>query len=342
MGNLRFVTCLPQDSYYTWQVHLWLESLKELGHSNKAIVLIFIPHGKQYNKKWDQIISLYPETLFKFYFDDHGIHELLPIYIPVLRPYLMWRFYTDFPEMNDTKIFYCDSDVIFTNQFNISHLLEDDINYLSDTNSYINAVYFDSKEKDVLPEKLEKYKTIDVLDDLSKLIGINREIAETNNFNSGGAQYLLKNLDSSFWLKVMKDCITIRKYLQWINKLYFESEAKGFQSWCADMWAVLWNLWALNKQTKVVKDLDFAWASNPKTILDNYTILHNAGLSGDYYDNGNERFPVFFKGKYINGTDPLQDQHLITVINDNTSQKYCTHLYTEKLLELKRKYNLIY
>jgi hypothetical protein len=40
--------------------------------------------------------------------------------------------------------------------------LDDDVNYLSDTNSYINAKYFDSKVNQVLPEKLEEYKNRDV------------------------------------------------------------------------------------------------------------------------------------------------------------------------------------
>lgn len=339
--ELNFITCLPNDTYFTWQVHLWLESLKKINQSDKAIVLIFNAKGVSHNKKWDQIISLYPETLFKFYNDEHDIATLLPIYIPVLRPYLMWRYYLDFPEMETRKIFYCDSDIIFTEKFNIFHLLEDNINYLSDTNSYINASYFDSKINDVLPDKKEEYKNKDILEEMCSYIGISREMAEKYNNHSGGAQYLLKNVNAAFWKKVMEDCIFIRKYLQWINKLFFENENKGFQSWAADMWAVLWNIWNLNQETKIVPELNFAWSSNSKEILETHTILHNAGISGDYFDNGKETFPVFYKGKYISGNDPFSDPHMQTVLNDEISKKYCTHYYTEKLLELK-KYNLTY
>jgi hypothetical protein len=31
MKDVKFVTACPDDTYYTWQVHLWLESLKDLG-----------------------------------------------------------------------------------------------------------------------------------------------------------------------------------------------------------------------------------------------------------------------------------------------------------------------
>lgn len=342
MRDLKFITCLPSDTYYTWQCHLWLESLREIKQSHRAIVLIFNAHNVPYNTKWDQIVSLYPEATFKLYHDEHNVQALLGTYIPVLRPYLMWRFYTEFPYMEECQIFYCDSDIIFTDKFDISQLLEDDMNYVSDTNSYINASYFDSKINDVLPEKQEEYKTRDILNEISTQVGISREICEKFNNHSGGAQYLLKNIDATFWKKVMDDCIRIRLYLMGINKAYFASENKGFQSWCADMWAVLWNIWNLNQETKIVPELDFAWSSNPKTILNTHTILHNAGLSGDYYDNGSERFPVFYKGKYIGGRSPFDDPHMQSVINDEVSAKYCSHLYTEKLLELKNKYNLTY
>ena len=40
--ELKFICAQPDDSYYTWQVHLWLESLRKLGHSDKAIVLLYV------------------------------------------------------------------------------------------------------------------------------------------------------------------------------------------------------------------------------------------------------------------------------------------------------------
>jgi hypothetical protein len=163
MRELKFICAQPDDSYYTWQVHLWLESLKEIGQSDKAIVLIFIPKNRIQNPKWDQIVKLYPEAEFNFYKDEDNVSALLGIYIPVLRPYVLWKYSKEHPEISSKALFYCDSDILFTKDFNIDKFLEDDVNYLSDTNSYINASYFDSKIKDVLPEKLEEYKNRDVL-----------------------------------------------------------------------------------------------------------------------------------------------------------------------------------
>jgi hypothetical protein len=250
----------------------------------------------------------------------------------------MWRFLKENPIYATKALFYCDSDILFTKEFNIDSFIEDDINYLSDTNSYINADYFDSKIKDVLPEKLEEYKTRDILAEVTSLIGITREICVANNMNSGGAQYLLKNTDSKFWSKVMNDCIIIRSYLLKINREFFRDENAGFQSWCADMFSVLWNLWFQNQETKVVPELNFAWSTDPIGKLEETTILHNAGIVSE---NGNG-YPAFYKGKYHQGSNPMEDPHLDVVLNNEESKKYCTWFYTKKLKELSEKFQLQY
>lgn len=338
MKDLRFVCVQPDDTYFTWQVHLWLESLKEIGHSDKAIVLIYIAPGREKNTKWQQIIDLYPEAEFHFYKDEGDLKSYLPIYIPILRPWTLWKHFKEYPELSNKAIFYCDADVLFTKDFNVDKFIEDDVCYLSNTNSYINATYFESKEKDVLPNKLEEYKTRDILAEVMSLVGVDKQIAIDNNEHSGGAQYFLKDVDSTFWNKVMNDCMMIRVYLQKINKEFFESESKGYQSWCADMWAVLWNLWFRGQETKVIEEMNFSWATDPIERLEQNTLFHNAGIVSPH----NGTYNCFYKGKYHNGGDPTKDPHLDAVLNDETSQKYCTWFYANKLKELKNKYNLNY
>ena len=197
MKELKILTCFPDDSYFSWQCHLWLESLKERNLSDKAIVLIFTPFTREVNKgNFQKIIDLYPEVEFNFYRDDNNeISNKLGVYIPILRLYTAWRYWTDHPEMKEKAVFYCDSDILFLEGFSLDKYLEDDICYMSDTNSYINASYFDSKINDVLPEKLEEYKSLDVLDSAARIVGITRKVCEENNLHSGGTQYLLKNID---------------------------------------------------------------------------------------------------------------------------------------------------
>lgn len=340
MKELKFICVQPDDEYYIWQVNLWLETLKNLGHSNKAIVLIFVPSFREYNKNWDKIIPLYPEAEFRIYKDDEGkISKLLGIYIPILRPYALWRYWKDVPDMKNKAVFYCDNDVLLTKDFNIDKYIDDDICYVSDTNSYINASYFDSKIKDVKPDKLEDYKKIDVLASTTAIAGVTREIAEKNNLHSGGAQYLLKNIDAPFWDRMITNVLNIRLHLQnTINKEYFESENKGFQSWCADMWALLWGLWAREQEVKVIKEMDFAWAPDLIEKLDSHPLYHNAGITGEIMDG----VSYFYKGKYHMGMNPFTDPHLQMVINDENSKKRCTWMYANALNELGKKYKHLY
>lgn len=339
MRGLKIVTIFPDDCYFTFQSHLWLESLKERNLIDKAIVLIFTPNDREQNKeRFQQIIDLYPEAEFDFYKDEHNISQYLRRYIPILRPYTAWRYWTDHPEMKEKAVFYCDSDILFLEGFNLDPFLDDDIIYCSDTNSYINADYFNSKVRDVLPNKLEEYQSLDILDTAARMIGINRKICEKNNLHSGGTQYLLKNIDADYWFKIMNECIPLKNYLEGINREFFESENKGYQSWVTDMFLVLWNLWLRGQETKIVKELDFSWATDGIDRLKTTTIFHNAGISSDMQDG----HPCFFKGKYHQGTDPTKDPHLDVILNNELSKKSCTWFYANKLKELSNKYHLNY
>lgn len=339
MKQLHYICAQPDDDYYFFQIHLWIENLKSLGVSDKAIVLLYTPQEREKNKKYEILFNLYPEVKFFTHRDESGeLRKLLPIYIPILRPFMLHKYWTEHPEMKDEVVFYYDCDVLLTKDFSLDAFLDDDVCYVSDTRSYLNATYFDSKIKDVLPQKLENYKKIDVLDNACKLVGITRQIAEKYNEDTGGAQYLLKNIDASFWKKMITDVINIRVYLQEVNRTYFESENKGTQSWCADMWALLWQLWARNQEVKVIKEMNFAWAPDPIEKLNTHTIFHNAGINADFMYG----YPCFYKGKYVGGNSPTKDPHLDVVLNNEESKKHCTWWYATKIDELRRKFPDIY
>ncbi len=335
MRDLNFIQACPDDKYYIWQTQLWLESLKEIGHSDKAISLVFTPSYRNFNEEWKKLEELYPEAEFFYYKDTDKIGKLIGIYMPIIRPYILMKYFELHPEMKDKAVFYCDCDILFTDKFNISDYQNDEICYLSNTNSYINASYFDSKVKDVKPELVEEYKKLDILQEACSLVGITREIAVKNNEHSGGAQYLLKNIDAAFWKKVLTDCIRVRVYLQQTNQQYFESENKGFQSWCADMWAVLWNLWKREQETKVIPEMNFAWSSDPISKLENAPILHNAGIVGKMQGD----IPVFYKGDYHLGLDPFTDPYVDTVYSNEKNKTLCNHYYVKQLINLRNKYN---
>ena len=75
------------------------------------------------------------------------------------------------------------------------------------------------------------------------------------------------------------------------------------------------------------------------TKLNTTAIYHNAGITGDY-SNG---YPAFYKGKYHQGNNPFKDdEHMMEILNNETSKKHCTYFYLTELIELQNKYKLNY
>ena len=338
MSKPIIITAQPDDQYFIWQNHLYIESCLNQGFTQDQIqILLYKPKNRQFNNNWNKLKEIYPDINI-FLYEDKGVQQFLGVYIPILRPHILWQHFEVYPELKDKTIIYTDSDILWLDTLNINHLLLDNINYVSDASSYLNYSYFENKYKQVIPEKLEEAKSVDFLKEVCNIVGVDKKIVIDNNNNTGGVQYILKNIDADFWKKVETDVLKIRLYLQQVNKIYFKNENDGIQSWCADLWAVQFNLWYRNLETKVVKELDFAWATEPIEKLNSCTIYHNAGVTGKYMNN----IPYFYKGAYHTGQNPLLDEHLQIVINDEQSKKYCTWYYTNKLLELKNKYNINY
>lgn len=350
--ELVFVLAQPDDSVFLWQMEVQINNFRKFGLSDKMRYLMFLPHDRLiqgWNPKAKELQIKYPEVKFFWYEDKENILDnyIVPYqYIPLLRPYILALHFKKFPELKDKAIFYMDTDVVFTkNPDFIDKLKDDDVCYLSDTISYIGAAYWDSKQHDVMPSMLDQYRKIDPLQFCTKQLGISREIAMSNEKGSGGAQYLLKNIDHNFWLDVFRGCLNIRATLSYhvkgsINNEYFESENKGFQSWCADMWSVLWNLWKRGITTSCPKEMDFAWATDKIDKWDKVYIYHDAGATGaPLVDENGRAHMLFYKRKldYVNNKITPFDDGMYVL----TSPEYCSFKYCEEIGETANKINKI-
>lgn len=338
MKELVFLSVQPDDLYFAWQIDVQLNNFKTFGYDKLAHVLVFLPHNRLaqgFHLRWKELEVKYPDTKF-FYFRDTknitGTVIKMFDYIPLLRPYCLGLHFKNHPELRDKAIFYHDSDIVFTKYLDFTPFLSDDVCYLSDTKSYINASYFDSKIEKVRPDAIDGYKKLDVLNECCKFFGIGRSIAEKfNDDGSGGAQYILKNIDGVFWNNVFDGCIMLRSYLKGINQKYFigdnpsERENNGFQSWCSDMWSILYNLWARNQHTYCPKTLDFAWATDGINKWDDVYIYHDAGA-------GPSTPHLFYKRSliYVNNIHTPFDQDM-----SNVSPEYCSYNYVKAILDAK-------
>lgn len=307
MKSLYYICVQPATTYYAWQVEVMLNNFKKNKINLKHVHILLATQNGQISPEWEKLEKKYTEVGFYFY-RDQRIH---PLYISSIRPHVLKQHFIQHPYLKDAVIFYHDCDMVFTKPVNWEHFLNDDTWYLSDTISYIGAKYIKSKKYGVYERMCE-------------IVGLHPDIPEKNEQNSGGAQYIIKNVDAGFWDKVEQDSEALYKFF--LNHLRAFPEGcldyyHPIQMWTADMWALLWNAWYFNHDTKIVPELGFAWAFENIETWDSKSIFHNAGVIG----NGGT-VKLFFKGNYIHELPYNINQ------NEYDSQK-CSYRYVKEILD---------
>jgi hypothetical protein len=176
------------------------------------------------------------------------------------------------PDLQTRPLFLHDSDIILTRPPMFQEMAEDNIWYLSDTNSYINYDYVISKNREGGTEKQ--------FEEMCAIVGVDPNVVKANNKHSGGAQYLVKNVTPEFFEKVENDAIKLYNYMalkegSWVKK---HETDYPIQKWTAGMWSFLWNAWLFGNQTIVDERMGFGWVTNAMSDVEKYPILHNAGV----------------------------------------------------------------
>jgi|LakMenEpi03Aug12_release.lakeMendotaPanAssembly.Ray.scaffolds.fasta_scaffold168661_2 hypothetical protein len=319
MKKLRYICVQPRILYYAWQVEVMINNFIKHGISGNDIDILvaYNPNDGTSTQEsidaWNKLANEYNYVRFFFYEDT----RVSPIrYISSIRPNILKQHFQTFPELKDEVIFYHDCDIVFTKTPDFNNFLYDNIWYLSNTNSYINYDYIISKGQDVY-------------DLMCKIIGIDPIIPRLMNSNSGGAQYILKNIDAEFWDKVEKDSEELYYQITQLNnqKKQEDPNYHELQIWCSDMWALLWNGWLRGNETKVIQELNFSWATDPISRWNETTIYHNAGVTCSCGRN-------FYKSNYMNSL-PYDIK-----IEDYT-QNNCNYNYVLEILETSQKSYLI-
>lgn len=291
-NNLIFVSAHPDIPYFHWQTKVYTNNFIEKGIKPKNIHVLFVMVNGLTSPTEESLKLKELGINVHHYLDDRKDKK----YIPSLRPLALSRWLKEYPELGK-YYFYHDSDIIFRELPDFNKLLQDDIIYLSDTLSYINYDYIMGccQRYETQHPSLQKGYLIQLMADI---IGVSVDTIKQNNKNSGGAQYLIKNTDYTFWEKVFDDCQLLYKNVFEFNQRH-KIPSGEIQMWTADMWAVLWNLWLTNHETKIVNDLSFSWATDTISIYEKHPILHMAGVTDDL------KRSKFYKGEFIN-VNPLE------------------------------------
>lgn len=298
---MKFICAQPAIPYYTWQVEVLINNFISKGINPNNIEIVCSYKGS-IPEVWSKLAQHYNTVRFFFYEDK----RVKPGYISSIRPYILKEHWLKYPELANETFLYHDCDIILTDSFDISSLLNDDICYVSDTVSYIGANYIRSKG--------EHY-----LDLMTDIVDVNKQQIIEREKDSGGAQYLIKNVGSDFWEKVYYDSETLYRLVN--KQIAKDNPPHALQIWCADMWAVLWNLWFFDKQVKVDEKLSFSWNTSHISDWDKHPIFHNAGATTS--ENG-----MFYKAAYMNTTPYDIDIKDISDIR-------CGYKYAEEILKTK-------
>jgi len=304
-----FICAQPDEPYFLWQIEILIDNLSNLKVDKLNIHIVF-----SYDK--DEGVSNNLMSLSKnkshlanfFWYPDERENQ---IYISSIRPHILGKHFESNPWLEKEVLFYHDSDIVFTTGLppSLREMATDDIIYVSDARAYLNASYIDSTGKTVLKS-------------MCQALGFSEKMIRENENNSGGAQYILKGINSSFWKKVEEDSSILYEHLiknQDKNIELFLLEYPETKiplvvnSWCADMWALLWNLFEKSK-VRIHKELNFCWANDDNRKWNENYIFHNAGIS---YLEENK---FFYKSKFKLYSPFCSDFSLI--YKDSCSRKY--------------------
>lgn len=307
MNDVLFMCVQPAIPYYTWQVEVMIDNFLEKNVDPKNIQILLADINQPLDS-WIQLANKYKEVNFFFYKDE----RFKPGYIPSVRPHVLHKHWMRYPELEHKTVFYHDCDIILSQPLDLESLAAGDTCYVSDTVSYLGANYVKSKG--------EHY-----LDLMTNIVGVNKQYVIEQEKNSGGAQYILKNIPTAFWSKVYHDCETMYRMVN--EQIKKDPPHHAIQIWCADMWSVLWNLWVYDKKVEVTDKMSFSWATSPMKDWDRHPIFHNAGVTG----HGSQ----FYKGGYISKL-PYNEVDL-----NKLSKEFCSYKYAESILKTKETSCLI-
>ena len=297
---LTFMCVQPCIPYYAWQIEVMLENFTSIGINEKYDIHILGAYNKK-EANWQENVGYFQKVEMNYaaytginfyYYEDTREYPIS--YISSIRPNLLKQHFQEAKDQIARVVFYHDCDIVFTKfpDF-IEPCLFGDQWYVSDTISYIGYDYILSKGEDVL-------------DKMCDIVGISKQLVKDKQSQSGGCQYILKNVDYDFFHKMEKDCERLFREITALNnqKKQQDPTHHELQIWCADMWAILWGAWLKGYNTFIIPEMDFCWATDTFEKWNEKYIFHNAGVVDSlaethfYKANFRDKYPYLIDANY--------------------------------------------
>lgn len=303
MKQLYYICAQPAIVYYEWHLEVMIGNFRKNGIRDDHMHIVLGKTDSNSPAVYERLRQKYPTVVIELYNDTRVSRD----YISSLRPNILKQHFSTHPYLTNHAIFYHDCDIVFTKPVHWDTFVEDDMWYLSDTISYVGANYIKSKKLNILQEMCD-------------IVGVSSEKVEAEEHNSGGAQYIMKDVTADFWDKVEQDSEELTKYFRRKAAEYHTiPNYHPIQAWTADMWAVLWNGWYFGHTIKVVDEMNFCWPTNQIHLWDQYAIYHNAGVVSP--NDG-----MFYKAQYT-------DKYPRGLQLDDYKPTLCSHKYVGEIID---------
>lgn len=331
-NNMIFVSAQPDTPYFHWQVSLYLYQFSK----HNIIDYCYAIFGYENTEPSDYVKNMMSYNNNIIVYKDTR-NSKTKRYSPSIRPHLLSKFFKDRPELGK-NVFYHDSDIFLVKLPKFELMLNDDIGYLSDTISYIGYEYL--KECGDRYKEKHNVSELDLFNNMCKIMSIDPNIVKQNQNNSGGAQYLFKNIDHTYWDECEQLSIELYDFFCEYEKKY--PIEHHVQKWCAGMWVELWNYWKNGGKTQIHKELDFSWATGTVSEYNRLNIFHLAGVTNN---NNSDKFHKGLYTKRLVFDVYLKDNTIFDHISkDNATYEYCKvikeYIIYRYIPSKKKSYNL--
>lgn len=264
---MKFVIPIPDIPYYLWQALVQMANFRELGYEEDAhypVVYFGDRPSDLFLRLWESddlgcSLHAYPDTRA-----DRS-------YPPSMKPWLMGKFFEQFPDEASDVYNYLDPDCVFTKPMDFTAFEDADDNrwYGSDTRLYTGAEYIRSKGEQLFL-------------DLCAISGVDPAAVLAHDENSLGAQYFVKRAGADFWFDLeRKSVIAYRHMLATAEQYHPEGHEYPIQVWCAEMYLQQYET-IRARFTPVASDLmRFCWANAPASAWDDHVYFHDAGVPAE-------------------------------------------------------------
>lgn len=292
---MKLITPIPDSPYYLWQALVQMASFRELGYEEDAHYPIVYFN----DRPSDLLLSLWESDEVRASLHLYPDTRTDTSYSASMKPWLMGKFYEQFPEEASSAYMYLDPDCVFTRPMDFGTLEADDRWYGSDTRSYTGAGYIREKGEQLFV-------------DLCDISGVSPEDVLAHDANTLGAQYVVKNAGPDFWFNVERtSVIAYNHMLRTADQYHPDGHEYSIQAWCAEMYMQQFETIRAGF-TPVATDLmSFCWANAPASAWDTHAYFHDAGQPTE---NGRDFCKITWQ------SSPFRKE--ITVSPDSASSRY--------------------